>query len=210
MDGIVFKVSGNSKVVNKTIYLAVGLKRDGYKEVLGMWLEKSESASFWMGILTDLKSRGVEDMLITATDNLNGFSATIRSVFPECSTQVCVVHQIRNACRYVVWKDKKAFTADMMPIYDAPNKQAAQAALQILPIDGNPSILMPKIMERELGRIDRFLRLVYTTNIIENMNVKIRKYTKNKLSFPSDDAVPKSVYSALREISRKWTMPIQD
>jgi len=114
-------------VVNNTIYLAVGLNRDGYKEVLGMWLGKNESASFWMGILTDLKSRGVEDMLITATDNLNGFSATIRSVFPECSNQVCVVHQIRNACRYVVWKDKKAFTADMKPIYDAPNKQAALA-----------------------------------------------------------------------------------
>jgi len=96
MDGIVFKVRENSKVVNKTIYLAVGLNRDSYKEVLGMWLGKNESASFWMGILTDLKSRGVEDMLITATDNLNGFSATIRSVFPECSTQVCVVHQIRN------------------------------------------------------------------------------------------------------------------
>ncbi len=128
MDGIVFKVRENSKVVNKTIYLAVGLNREGYKEVLGMWLGKNESASFWMGILTDLKARGVEDMLITATDNLNGFTNTIRSVFPESNTEICVVHQIRNACRYVVWKDKKAFTDDMKPIYDAPNKQAAQAA----------------------------------------------------------------------------------
>src|SRR5690606_19200232 len=119
MDGIVFKVRENSKVVNKTIYLAVGLNREGYKEVLGMWLGKNESASFWMGILTDLKARGVEDMLITATDNLNGFTNTIRTVFPESSTQICVVHQIRNACRYVVWKDKKAFTADMKPVYDA-------------------------------------------------------------------------------------------
>ena len=218
MDGIVFKVRENSKVVNKTIYLAVGLNRDGYKEVLGMWLGKNESASFWMGILTDLKSRGVEDMLITATDNLNGFSATIRSVFPECSTQVCVVHQIRNACRYVVWKDKKAFTADMKPIYDAPNKQAAQAALADFADRWESKYPYAIRSWREnWDELTVFYdfpleirRIIYTTNIIENMNGKIRKYTKNKLSFPSDDAVLKSVYLALREISKKWTMPIQN
>lgn len=218
MDGIVFKVRENSKVVNKTIYLAVGLNRDGYKEVLGMWLGKNESASFWMGILTDLKSRGVEDMLITATDNLNGFSATIRSVFPECSTQVCVVHQIRNACRYVVWKDKKAFTADMRPIYDAPNKQAAQVALADFADRWESKYPYAIRSWREnWDELTVFYdfpleirRIIYTTNIIENMNGKIRKYTKNKLSFPSDDAVLKSVYLALREISKKWTMPIQN
>ncbi|XSG10216.1 IS256 family transposase [Sphingobacterium sp. WOUb80] len=218
MDGIVFKVRENSKVVNKTIYLAVGLNRDGYKEVLGMWLGKNESASFWMGILTDLKSRGVEDMLITATDNLNGFSATIRSVFPECSTQVCVVHQIRNACRYVVWKDKKAFTADMKPIYDAPNKQAAEAALTDFANKWESKYPYAIRSWREnwdeltvfYGFPLEIRRIIYTTNIIENMNGKIRKYTKNKLSFPSDDAVLKSVYLALREISRKWTMPIRN
>ncbi|WP_312400206.1 IS256 family transposase [Sphingobacterium sp.] len=218
MDGIVFKVRENSKVVNKTIYLAVGLNRDGYKEVLGMWLGKNESASFWMGILTDLKSRGVEDMLITATDNLNGFSATIRSVFPECSTQVCVVHQIRNACRYVVWKDKKAFTADMKPIYDAPNKQAAQAALADFADRWESKYpYAVRSWKENWDELTVFYdfpleirRIIYTTNIIENMNGKIRKYTKNKLSFPSDDAVLKSVYLALREISRKWTMPIRN
>jgi len=218
MDGIVFKVRENSKVVNKTIYLAVGLNRDGYKEVLGMWLGKNESASFWMGILTDLKSRGVEDMLITATDNLNGFSPTIRSVFPECSTQVCVVHQIRNACRYVVWKDKKAFTADMKPIYDAPNKQAAQAALADFADRWESKYPYAVRSWREnWDELTVFYdfpleirRIIYTTNIIENMNGKIRKYTKNKLSFPSDDAVLKSVYLALREISKKWTMPIHN
>ncbi len=218
MDGIVFKVRENSKVVNKTIYLAVGLNRDGYKEVLGMWLGKNESASFWMGILTDLKSRGVEDMLITATDNLNGFSATIRSVFPECSTQVCVVHQIRNACRYVVWKDKKAFTADMKPIYDAPNKQAAQAALTDFADRWESKYpYAVRSWKENWDELTVFYdfpleirRIIYTTNIIENMNGKIRKYTKNKLSFPSDDAVLKSVYLALREISRKWTMPIRN
>lgn len=120
----------NSKVVNKTVYIAVGLRRDGKKEVLGLWLGKNESAAFWMSVLTDIKARGVEDLLITATDNLNGFTATIKTVFPESKTQICVVHQIRNACRYFVWKDKKQFTKDMKYIYDAPTKQAAEAALK--------------------------------------------------------------------------------
>lgn len=129
MDGIVFKVREGSKVINKTIYLAVGLNRDGRKEVLGMWLGKNESSSFLMSVLTDLKARRVEDILITATDNLNGFTQTIRSVFPESQTQICVVHQIRNACKYVVWKDRKQFTADMKYIYNVPTKQAAELAL---------------------------------------------------------------------------------
>src|SRR5690606_17575071 len=129
MDGIVFKVRENSKVSNKTIYLAIGLNREGKKEVLGMWLGKNESASFWMGVLTDLKARGVQDILITATDNLNGFTQTITTVFPESKTQICVVHQIRNAAKYVVWKDKKEFSKDMKDIYTAPTKQAAEMAL---------------------------------------------------------------------------------
>jgi len=129
MDGIVFKVRENSKVINKTIYIAVGLRTDGKKEVLGLWLGKNESASFWMSVLTDLKARGVQDILITATDNLNGFTDTIRNVFPESKTQICVVHQIRNATKYVVWKDKKEFTKDMKEIYNAPNRQSAEAAL---------------------------------------------------------------------------------
>nr|WP_225555206.1 IS256 family transposase [Sphingobacterium bovistauri] len=218
MDGIVFKVRENSKVVNKTIYLAVGLNREGYKEVLGMWLGKNESASFWMGILTDLKARGVEDLLITATDNLNGFTNTIRTVFPESSTQICVVHQIRNACRYVVWKDKKAFTTDMKPVYDAPNKQAAQAALESFADKWESKYPYAiKSWRENWDELTVFYefpleirKIIYTTNIIENMNGKIRKYTKNKLSFPTDEAVLKSVYLALREISRKWTMPIHN
>nr|WP_280955943.1 IS256 family transposase [Bacteroides coprosuis] len=118
MDGIVFKVREGSKVINKTIYIAVGLRRDGLKEVLGLWLGKNESSSFWMSVLTDLKARGTEDVLITATDNLNGFTDTIRTVFPESKTQICIVHQVRNACKYVVWKDKKQFTTDMKNIYN--------------------------------------------------------------------------------------------
>lgn len=122
MDVIVFKVRENSKVINKTVYLAVGLNRDGRKEVLGMWLGKNESAAFWMGVLTDLKNRGMEDILITAIDNLNGFTQTIRSVFSESQTQICVVHQIRNACKYVVWKERKEFSADMKYYLHCSNK----------------------------------------------------------------------------------------
>lgn len=218
MDGIVFKVRENSKVVNKTIYLAVGLNKEGKKEVLGMWLGKSESSAFWMGVLTDLKARGVQDILITATDNLNGFTQTIRTVFPESQTQICVVHQIRNSCRYVVWKDRKAFTSDMKSIYGAPTKQAAEAALDVFDKKWNSKYSYAvKSWRENWDELTVFFdfpveirKIIYTTNLIENLNGKIRKYTKNKLSFPTDDAVLKSVYLAIREATKKWTMPIRN
>ena len=141
MDGIVFKVRDNGKIINKTVYLCVGLKQNGLKEVLGMWVGKSESSSFWMGVLTDLKARGVQDILITSTDNLNGFTNTIRTVFPQSSTHICVVHQIRNSCKYVVYKDKKEFTTDMKNIYNAPNMPLRN--LIIWRRNGVESILMP-------------------------------------------------------------------
>jgi transposase-like protein len=218
MDGIVFKVRENSKVVNKTIYLAVGLNRDGKKEVLGMWLGKNESASFWLGVMTDLKARGVEDILITATDNLNGFTQTIKNVFPESQTQICVVHQIRNSARYVVWKDKKTFSSDMKLIYNAPTKQAAKASLEDFTVKWNDKYpYAVKSWTENWEELTVFFdfpieirKIIYTTNLIENLNGKIRKYTKNKLSFPTDDAVLKSVYLALREATKKWSMPIQN
>src|SRR5690606_37355096 len=132
MDGIVFKVRENSKVIDKTIYLAVGLRTDGKKEVLGIWLGKNESAALGLIVLTVLQGRGVEYMLLTATDNLKGFTEAIRSVFPLSTKQICIVHQIRNACRFVVWKDRTAFTADIKGIYTAPNRDAAQHALDRL------------------------------------------------------------------------------
>lgn len=218
MDGIVFKVRENSKVINKTIYLAVGLNREGKKEVLGMWLGKNESSSFWMSVLTDLKARGVEDILITATDNLNGFTQTIRAVFPQSQTQICVVHQIRNACKYVSWKDRKEFTADMKNIYTAPNKQAAQQALNDFANKWESKYgYAIKSWRDNWDELTVFFdfpleirKIIYTTNLIENLNGKIRKYTKNKLSFPTDDAVLKSVFLALRESTKKWSMPIQN
>jgi len=218
MDGIVFKVRDNSRVINKTVYLAVGLKTDGKKEVLGMWLGKTEAASFWMGVLTDLKARGVEDILVTVTDNLNGFTQTIKSVFPQTDTQICVVHQIRNAAKYVVWKDRKALAKDMKTIYTAPTKEAAEAALK--DFDEKWKHKYPYAIKswynnwEELTTFFGFpveiRKIIYTTNLIENLNGKIRKYTKNKLAFPTDNALKKSVYLAIFEITKKWTMPIRN
>lgn len=218
MDGIVFKVRENSKVIDKTIYIAVGLKRDGRKEVLGLWLGKNESAAFWMGVLTDMKARGVEDLLITATDNLTGFTGAIKSVFPQSSTQICVVHQIRNACKYVVWKDRKEFASDMKNIYCAPNREAAAQALEDLDQKwGSKYSYAIKSWRRNWDELTVFFdfpleirKIIYTTNLIENLNGKIRKYTKNKMSFPTDDAVLKSTFLAVNEATKKWTMPIRD
>ena len=218
MDGIVFKVRENSRVINKTIYLAVGLKRDGKKEVLGMWLGKAESASFWMGVLTDIKARGVQDILVTVTDNLKGFTQTIKTVFPKSDTQICVVHQIRNASKYVVWKDRKAFARDMKPIYQAPNREAAQAALKDFADKWNDKYPYAiKSWQNNWEELTTFFdfppeirTIIYTTNLIENLNGKIRKYTKNKMSFPTDNALKKSVYLAIFEITKKWTMPIRN
>jgi len=218
MDGIVFKVRENSKVIDKTIYLAIGLRTDGKKEVLGLWLGTNESASFWLSVLTDLKARGVEDILITATDNQKGFTEAIQSVFPLSTKQICIVHQIRNACRFVVWKDRKAFTADMKRIYTAPNRDAAKLALDQLEASwGQKYSYAIKSWRENWEELTAFLdfpleirKIIYTTNIIENLNGKIRKYTKNKMSYPTDEAVIKSVYLAIMEATKKWTMPVRD
>jgi len=218
MDGIVFKVRENGKVINKTVYLCVGLNKEGLKEVLGMWVGKVESAAFWMSVLTDLKARGVEDILITVTDNLNGFTDTIKSIFPESTTQICVVHQIRNSCRYVVWKEKKEFTSDLKNIYNAPSKDAASSELDIFAHKwGTKYPYAIRSWRNNWDELTSFFdfpldirKIIYTTNLIENLNGKIRKYTKNKLSFPTDDALKKSVYLAINEIEKKWTQPVHN
>lgn len=216
MDGIVFKVRENGKVINKTVYLCVGLNKEGLKEVLGMWIGKNESAAFQTGVLTDLKARGVEDILITVTDNLNGFTETIKSVFPASTTQICVVHQIRNSCRYVVWKEKKEFTADLKNIYNAPTKEAAEMELDNFEQKwGAKYPYAIRSWRNNWEELTVFFdfpveirKIIYTTNLIENLNGKIRKYTKNKLSFPNDDALKKSVYLAINEIQKKWYQTI--
>lgn len=218
MDGIVFKVKEGSRVIEKTVYIAVGLNIEGKKEVLGMWLGKNESASFWLTVLTDMKARGMKDILITATDNLKGFTETIRTVFPEATKQICVVHQIRNSCKYVGWKERKEFSGDMKAIYNAPNRDAAALALDELDSKwGAKYGYAIKSWRANWEELTAFLdfpleirKIIYTTNVIENLNGKIRKYTKNKMSFPTDDAVLKSVYLSIHEATKKWTMPIRN
>ena len=183
-----------------------------------MWVGKSESSAFWMGVLTDLKARGVQDILITLPDSLNGFTEVIRSVFPDSSTQICVVHQIRNSCTYVVYKNKKEFMADMKNIYNEPNKEMAAAELDRFEEKRGGKYLYAILSWiknwDDLTVFFQFLmeirKIIYTTNLIENLNGKIRKYTKSKLSFPSDDTVKKTVSLSLMEIEKKWTQPIHN
>lgn len=218
MDGIVFKVREGSRVINKAMYLAIGLRNDGHREVLGLWLGKSESASFWLGVLTDMKSRGVQDVMITATDNLKGFTEAITSVFPECKTQICIVHQIRNACKFVTYKDRKPFADGMKPIYNAPNEQAARMALKDLAEKWKHKYPYAiKGWENNWDNLTVFLefpleirKIVYTTNLIENLNGQIRKYTRNKMSFPTDTAITKSVFLAIKQATKNWSRPVKD
>jgi transposase-like protein len=216
MDGIVLKIKQGGKYINKCIYLVIGLKNDGLKEVLGMWTSENESASFWLSVLTDLKARGVEDILIACTDNLKGFTDAIHGVFPATVTQLCMVHQIRNCCKYVVWKDRKAFCADLKEVYAAPNKTAAAEAFKGFTgkWEGKyrHAILSWQTNWENLTAYFDFpmeiRRIIYTTNAIENLNRGIRKYTKTKVQFPDDQAAEKAVYLAIMNIEKKWSMPL--
>lgn len=218
MDGIVLKVRHNGKYVNKCIYLVIGLRQDGLKEVLGMWLAETESASFWMSVLTDLKVRGVEDILIACTDNLKGFTDAIKGVFPQTITQLCIVHQIRNSCKYVVWKDRKSFCANLKEVYAAPNRQAAEDALQALDEKwGHKYRLAIQSWQNNWENLSSYFdypleirKIIYTTNTIENLNRGIRKYTKTKVQFPDDLSAQKAVYLAIINIEKKWNMPVQN
>jgi len=218
MDAIVVKVKDNGKVINKAISIVIGLNKEGKKEVLGMWINQNESASFWMSVLTDLKARGVEDIMIASTDNLKGFTDAIKAVFPKTDTQLCVVHQIRNSTRYVVWTDKKQFTTDLKEVYNAVNVEAAQEAFEKFKTKWGkkyPHAILS--WERNWNELTSFFKypieirkMIYTTNTIESLNSTIRKYTKTKTVFPDDNAALKSVYLAINIIERKWTNQIRN
>lgn len=218
MDGIVLKVRQNGKYINKCIFIVIGLKNDGLKEVLGMWIAENESAAFWLTVLTDLKARGVDDILIACTDNLTGFTQAIKGVFPNAITQLCIVHQIRNSCKFVVWKDRKAFCADLKNIYAATNVENAEKAL--LAMDqkwGTKYKYAIQSWQNNWENLTQYFnypleirKIIYTTNTIENLNRGIRKYTKSKVQFIDDNAVLKAVYLAITNIEKKWDMPIQN
>jgi transposase-like protein len=218
MDGIVIKIRNNGKVQGKTIYLVIGLRQDGLKEVLGMWISETESASFWMNVLTDLKARGVEDILISCTDNLAGIRQAINAVYPNTVSQLCVVHQIRNSARYVAWKERKQFMADLRLVYGAINKEAAYSALEDFAAKwGSKYGYAIKSWKENWEELTSYFdypmeirRIIYTTNTIESLNSTIRKYTKTKTVFPDDQAALKAVYLAISNIQLKWTMAIRD
>lgn len=218
MDGIVLKIREDSKVINKCVYIVIGLTPEGKKEVLGFWIEKTESASFWMSVLTDLKSRGVEDILIACTDNLAGFTKAISAVFPLAVTQLCIVHQIRNSCKFVSWKDKKEFCQDLKVMYTAVNRDIAWEELQKFKIkwQGKYKYAITSWEENWANLTNYFeyalelRKIVYTTNTIENLNRGIRKYTKTKSQFPNENAASKSIFLSIQNIEKSWNKTIRD
>jgi len=218
MDGIMLKVKSNGKYINKCIFIVIGLRNDGLKEVLGMWVSENESASFWLTVLTDLKARGVQDILIACTDNLSGFTNAIKGVFPQTKTQLCIVHQIRNSCKYVVWKDRKEFCSDLKEIYTATNLENAEKSLLSMDLKWSKKYgYAIKSWNDNWVNLTAFFefpieirKLIYTTNTIENLNRGIRKYTKTKIQFTDDNSVQKAVYLAIMNIEKAWTMPIQN
>jgi putative transposase len=218
MDGIVLKIREEGKVINKCVYIVMGLKPDGIKEVLGFWIEKTESAAFWMSVLTDLKARGVADILIACTDNLKGFTQAIKAVFPQAVTQLCIVHQIRNSCKFVVWKDRKAFCQDLKKIYTAINKQTALEELEKVKLKWSSKYKYAiTSWEDNWDNLSTYFeyplelrKIIYTTNTIENLNRGIRKYTKTKTQFVTENAASKSIYLSIKNIEKAWLKPITD
>lgn len=217
MDGIILKVRTDNKVINKCVYIVIGLKPDGIKEVLGFWIEKTESAAFWMSVLTDLKARGVEDILIACTDNLKGFTQAIKAVFPQAVTQLCIVHQIRNSCKFVVYKDRRVFCQDLKKVYTAINTVVALEEFEKFKLkwQGKYKYAITSWEENWENLSNYFeyplelRKIIYTTNTIENLNRGIRKYTKTKTQFPNENAASKSIYLAIKNIEDAWVMPIK-
>ena len=216
MDGIVLKMREDGKVINKCAHIVIGLKPDGIKEVLGFWIEKNESASFWMSVLAELKTRGVEDILIACTDNLKGFTQAIKAIFPEAITQLCIVHQIRNSCKFVVWKDRREFCKDLRKVYTSINDLVALEELDRFKLKWKGKYKYAIVSwEDNWGNLSNYFayppelrRIIYTTNTIENLNRGIRKYTKTKTQFPNENAATKSIYLSIKNIEQAWTVPI--
>ncbi|HET6948741.1 MAG TPA: IS256 family transposase [Acidimicrobiales bacterium] len=209
LDAIVVKVRDGHVVVNRPVYLALGVDIDGRKHVLGLWLGKGdEGAKFWLGVLTELRNRGVKDVLIACCDGLTGFGDAIEATWPQATVQTCVVHLIRNSVRFCSWKDRKALTKALKPIYQAPGVDAATEALDEFEIDwGDRYPAIVDLWRRNWERFTPFLafdpairKIIYTTNAIESLNYQLRKVTKTRGHFPTEDAVLKILYLAIRNI----------
>lgn len=218
MDALVVKIKENKQVINKAIYLVLGINMEGQKELLGMWVSQNEGSKFWMSVLTELKNRGVQDIFIACVDGLSGFPEAIEVVFPKTTVQLCIVHIIRTSLRYVSYKDRKAIAKDLKTIYQALTVEEAELALQSFAEkwDRHYPAISKTWFERWANIIPFFgypaeiRRVIYTTNAIESLNMTLRKVTKNKRLFPSDEAAFKQLYLSLQQIMKKWTMPIQN
>jgi len=217
-DCIVVKSRQEGKVSNKAVYLALAITMEGQKELLGLWISQNEGAKFWLGVMTELKNRGLQDILIAAVDGLVGFPDAIAAVFPETEVQLCIVHMVRNSTKYVSWKDRKALCADLKTIYSSKTLEAAELALQTFgqKWDGKyPTV--SQLWHRHWENIIPFFaypadirKVIYTTNAIESLNRSLRKVLKTKGSFPNDESIMKLMYLAMQNIAKKWTMPIRD
>jgi len=217
-DCLVVKVRQDKRIINKAIYVALGIDLTGKKDVLGLWISENEGAKFWLGNLTEMKNRGMQDMLIACTDNLTGMSQAIEAVYPKTEHQLCIVHQIRNSLRYVSYKDRKKLAQDLKPIYTASTEEEAHLALESF--DSKWSKQYPQIAKSWYTNWNNLMiflqypepirKVIYTTNAVESVNSQLRKVTKNKRVFPNDESVFKTLYLTIDYITRKWSMPIQN
>ncbi len=217
-DCIVVKVRQDKRIINKSVYIALGVDLEGKKDVLGLWISENEGSKFWLSNFTEMKNRGLNDILIACSDNLTGMSEAIQSVYPKTEHQLCIVHQIRNSLKYVSYKHRKALVADLKPIYSACSEEQAMQALESFENKWNKQY--PQITKSWYKNWDNLMvfisyppeikRVIYTTNAIESVNSQLRKVIRNKKVFPNDMAVFKIFYLAIENITKKWTMPIQN
>lgn len=218
MDAIHYKVKDQGKAKSRAVYNILGINKEGKKDLLGVYVSESEGANFWLSVLTDLQNRGVKDMLIACIDNLNGFQQAINAIFPQTEVQSCIVHQIRNSLKYVASKDQKEFLSELKPVYKAATKELAELNLETLAEKWRKKYpVVIKSWQDNWHKLSTYFkytedikRIIYTTNTIEGFHRQVRKVTKNKGVFPSDDALLKLVYLAYKNISKKWTQPLQN
>ena len=216
LDAMYFKVRSNGKIVNKAVYICLGYTMEGYKDILGLWVDEAEGAKFWLGICNDLKNRGVNEILIACMDGLKGLPQAIQTVFPSANIQTCIVHQIRNSIKYIASKDKKSFMKDLKEVYKAPTEELALAQLDKLKETwGNSYGMVIDSWYNNWNNLSTFFdfsprirKMIYTTNALEGFNRQVRKYTKSRTIFPTDESLNKCVYLATMEIMEKWTQPV--
>lgn len=218
LDCIVVKVRQDGRIINKSVFVALGVNLEGHKELLGLWIAENEGAKFWANVLTELQNRGLKDIFIACVDGLKGFPDAINAVYPQTKIQLCIVHLVRNSLKYVSWKDYKAVTADLKQVYQAPTEAQARENLTALSQKWQEKYpLVARGWEENWANLATFFdypndirKAIYTTNAVESLNSVIRRVIKKRNVFPTDDSVFKVIWLAMKDASKKWTMPIQN